>query len=90
LLNDQGSERGQSVVLAPSCDQAQWLSQKIWAATFYAASKVIIGYRLAVSGASNQDKIGVNPTLAQYSEMALPFDLQASPQADGQIITICA
>jgi len=45
------------VVLAPLCDEAQWLGQKIWAATFDAASKVIICYRLAVSGASNQDEI---------------------------------
>jgi len=35
----------------------EWLGQKIWAATFYAASKGIISYRLAVSGASDQDEI---------------------------------
>jgi hypothetical protein len=45
------------MMLAPSCDQRQWLGQKIWAATFYAASKGIISYRLAVSGASDQDEI---------------------------------
>jgi hypothetical protein len=33
------------------------LGQKIWAATFYAASKGIISYRLAVSGASDQDEV---------------------------------
>jgi hypothetical protein len=45
------------MMLAPSCDQRQWLGQKIWAATFYAASKGIISYRLVVSGASNQDEV---------------------------------
>ena len=69
------------MVLAPSCDQRQWLGQKILVATFYAASKGIISYRLAVSGASNQDEVKpVLPTLAQYSEMGLPFDLEAPPK----------
>jgi hypothetical protein len=36
------------VVLAPSRDKAQWLGQKIWAATLYATSKGIISYSLVV------------------------------------------